>query len=77
MNSSNFKNRMSANVDVIFINAYSPEVSLEQRIYDQESKQLFSASLSNFFFFFMRNRNLIFRGHSGPKHEKMTLIGFS
>lgn len=49
MNSSNFRNNMSANVDVIFINAYSPEVSLEQIICDQESKWLLLASVSNFF----------------------------
>lgn len=51
MNSSNFRNNMSANVDVIFINAYSPEVSLEQGLCDQESKQLLSASVSNFFLY--------------------------
>lgn len=40
---------MSANVDVIFINADSSEVSLEQRTYDQKNKHLLSASVSNFF----------------------------
>lgn len=41
---------MSANADVIFINAYSPEASLEEGICDQEIKQLLSASVFNFFF---------------------------
>lgn len=69
MNSSKLRNNRSANADMMFIDADSPEVSFRAKnmIRRTSNYQPLSPVL-----FFMRNRNLV-QGQFGPKQEKMTL----